>query len=576
MSTVQPIDTTANLGKLSRIANLRVIRWVFGSYRQVAQFIADRAALVAFKVNAARCGLTVRKCRLQAETIGFEGLVAGVIGAVLSLASLGIIGWFLHTFGPIRRAWHYHPQITIAIIAFAIGVILCGLVLRLGNLSRIMYVASKSEDGAEAVRAWMATGMKNLDAYAKLRDLYRSYVEAANEEMRTLHHWLEPFQFVDVIDNEGVTHKYAAVAMPLSDPTNLNNILTLITPEDAPDPEDFSDIAENRQRLMKKLRRDISDLSRRNIEEGENYYLLSVGEKDGGLRLGVNVARYGQILRSCDSLINEFALFAYISRGQCKKMRPGSVLKCLPWRRETHKRSKGDGDVFLRPYDRAAGLGIAVATVLADSGDFRVGLGMRSAQVGTYPDCLHVVPAGMCNTHGSEHMRQQNPVNQSPPGWYLKTTMQSEFVEEWYNDERLEKAQMPNWREEVDKKWDQILRGREISITGLAFDLLNLRPEICGEVVVRSWGDELCWEYVAGKAQHEEQLFSPRRHIRPTHIVQSGAAAIYLAQRCGLADPIEDADPVNLEEKNDHWDLSLRFTKKLKSLVSNPLRHNPN
>jgi hypothetical protein len=179
-----------------------------------------------------------------------------------------------------------------------------------------------------------------------------------------------------------------------------------------------------------------------------------------------------------------------------------------------------------------------VATVIFDNNadDYVVSLGMRSKEVGTYPSCLHVIPAGMCNTHRTEWLRGEK--QSVVPDWFVRTTMRSEFLEEWFDYQKLEReaTDVLDWRQDVDRAWKEARIGdQQILLTGLAYDLLNLRPEICGVVLVDRWGDKLCWEYISisGRAYEDYPLMKVGigEATGPTRIVQSGAAALFLAQR---------------------------------------------
>jgi hypothetical protein len=491
-------------------------------------WLQDRASLLAYRLAAAWCGLMIRLTRPFADAIGLIGLGLTVFGLALVVR-----------YGPFLRvlaiAAERRPLITYTSGALIIAAVLWLMIRYLGNLSMIMRVAASSSLGAEKIRQQMAEGMQNAHAYAQICRLYKDPVEAANKQLRK-EGWQEGFEPVRIGDPIHESHDYAAIALPLTEPVRLENLLEAIGSNAPEKYQEFSKTAENRQALMRKWREG-GTAARRIVgdEEGFNYHLLAIRVKNESgpprLALDVGVATYGQIVRTCDALINEFALYAYITRSRRPRMRTKTFLHCLPWRRKIHEQEKTPEDIFLSPRERAAGLGIAVATVLAEEGDYVVALGMRSHEVGTYPDCLHVIPAGMCNTRDSNEDRGTK--RSTVPDWFVRTTMRSEFQEEWYSDKDLEEGRITHWRPYVDENWEERIGDKPIMLTGFAYDLLNLRPEICGVVVVDRWGDKLCWEYLQGQP-HEERFLTKVGSVEATHFVQAGVAALLLAQQALL------------------------------------------
>jgi len=191
----------------------------------------------------------------------------------------------------------------------------------------------------------------------------------------------------------------------------------------------------------------------------------------------------------------------------------------------------GDADIFLRPSGRAAGLGVAVVTIVrdADKGDSAY-LGERSTRVGTYPHALHIIPAGNCGAQGTEFDIVDGG---GPPPWYLRTKMESEFLEEWFNDDDLERGVIQDWAGYVAEQWSiREVEAEPMVLTGLSFDLLNLRPEICATVTTT------LETLRHTKPNYEWALGAPPRarslkavgEIAPTEIVQSAAAALSLAR----------------------------------------------
>jgi hypothetical protein len=385
--------------------------------------------------------------------------------------------------------------------------------------------------------------MTNSAGYALLRQIYRPLVYEANVSLGELG-WPCRLEFADIAspDPGAPASEFTSLVLRTAGLADLTGLLGNLRPG-LPDSRRAESRAESRQRLMRRWRALQSAGQAMNDEGGRNYCLAEVRlqDKNGkpGLVLDLGVAEYGQIARTCEALVNEFALFAFLTRqrnthrrGQPATpapMRPSTALRCMPWRKKAHDGAGSAAALFLRPSRRAAGLGVAVATVATDGGEQRVYVGERSGTVGTYPNILHVIPAGNCNTHGSQ--RPIEHLDAPLPDWYLRTIMRCEYLEEWFNDRDLETSRFPNWAERVDRMWAEKVREiTPIRLTGIAFDLLNLRPEVCAATEVTMNGSEvLNWEYEAGSPPEAWPLRAIG-DLKPPQIVQGGAAALLLAQ----------------------------------------------
>ncbi len=405
----------------------------------------------------------------------------------------------------------------------------------LSNLSRIMDLAATSEEGATRIRRDMALGMQNDLVYEQLIELYSPIVDEVNREL--VRQGTQRQLMLVEMEAGGRLERYAAVGMAASCTDSLEELFGPVeSANDAWRPVRFRNLADSRQRLMRKWR-SIGDANRTMEDErGDNYCMTElVVLPDRPLYMHLGVATYGQIVRSSDALINELALYAYLTgahgrrwrispfRRGALRMSPARMLRRLPWRNRTHRECRARpldirlgrifhrlapmraDDLFMRPHDRAAGVGIAVVTLDKRQGAPETAyLGMRSSQVGTYPATNHVVPAGMCNTYGTHFAAQSR--GQPPDPAYLETAMRCEFLEEWFGEKELENNRRRDWSKRVNTKWEAT-RGRatsngngspiteEMQFTGVAFDLLNLRPEVCATAVVDTSDGELNWEF---------------------------------------------------------------------------------
>lgn len=235
---------------------------------------------------------------------------------------------------------------------------------------------------------------------------------------------------------------------------------------------------------------------------GLNYCLSGVALEDRQLRLEVQTAEYGTIMDSCDSLIDEALLFGFLAHDL--DLSAESALKKLPWRRRFLEAADRDLKKMLcAPTRRAAGLGISCFTsftsLARDDRDDLESLATalrgecplnedevmviralntrRSDRIGTYPDMLHVVPAGMFGCFQDSGNYEQGD---------LTRLLVKEMFEEVFN---VKEAQdyLGYDRANFDAAAKAFFLGASVPsndrpkvvFTGLCFDLLNLRPELC-------------------------------------------------------------------------------------------------
>lgn len=486
---------------------------------------ADRVALFRYRLVAARYGLRIRMMRPFGDVVGLAGLFLGLVpfAAVISAA------W---------RAYGLFLMCAMAVTAWP-------FIRWLGATSAIMRAASSTEEGTRQVFTDMRAGMACSAAYALLRQIYGPLVEDANARLaeRGWPCFLE-FAGTAATDPQAAESGFASVFLRTAGLADLTSLLGNLTPG-VPDSGRAERRAESRQRLMRRWRALQSTGHSVNDEGGRNYCLAEVRltreHNSPQLRLDLGVAEYGQIARTSEALVNEFALFAFLleklaGSGEWHRtparlsLRPATALRCMPWRKKAHDDAGPAADLFMRPRRRAAGLGVAVATVVTAGTEPQVFVGERSGTVGTYPNVMHIIPAGNCNTHGSQRLIERTGSAQLP-SWYLRTIMRGEYLEEWFNDEDQETSRFPNWAERVDQRWTaKVSEITPITLTGIAFDLLNLRPEVCAVTEVAMNGDEvLNWEFESGSPPEAWPLREVGS-IPASTIVQGGASVLLLAR----------------------------------------------
>jgi len=496
---------------------------------------------VRFRLRAARYGFRFTKRPPAADLFTYITTAAAILVVALSL---------LRELSPLLRG---------LVLAMEVGSLLAALVWWHSRLSRIFGRAAASDTHASTVRADLRRGLENVGAYEQINALYIDVVDHTNKIVESSG-VADRFGYVGT--NHGVT--FSVIAVPMSD---ANSLKTLLVGDAHERPRTWQrwagEFANERQALIRRWRgldgyRDTDD------ESGWNLVLdsLEVTASNGGSsnwQAHASQATYGQIVRTSDSLLNEFALFAFLASARerrsslsrivsgfpvgawiLKTLRVGheirfttqsALLRQLKWPRAIHRQTGQLELLFLAPVARGAGLGVAVTTLMPNErGELTAWVGMRSALVGTYPDVLHVIPAGMCNS------KDLVPVGPTPvrgiPADFLEYTIWSEFFEEWKGVKEFESMMSHRWRSDIDqyRRKDE-LDGTELSLTGLAFDLLNLRPEVCAVLTLpRDIRSDLNYEYVRGTPPRPLSLEHLDEMPSCAGYVQSGVASLALAQ----------------------------------------------
>ncbi len=424
---------------------------------------------------------------------------------------------------------HWLPSVIIHVPIWALAVLLILIWLRLIwiRLARrpqeLFRLASVSEDRIDHLRQLLAIGMRNEAAYDSLFRLYQPLLAEIGASQSG----------PDIpIDAAG---KPCLVLTWIPQPEmQLEDVLIgTAQPRDRAWEERTSEFAAERQMFIASLRRNLFHQNRFGDDKGTNLVLEELDPEK--VCMSFSTARYGQIVRTSDSLINEFAAFGFFSersalRGRAKPLTFASadLLKVMPWRAAVHS---WDGkDVLTRPRSRASGIGVSLALVQREGASASVVLGRRSSRVGTYPDVLHVIPAGMMNVHDTgagDHSMKFMP----------RLTMLAEFLEECFNVEVLEGHVTGNFAAMVNHELEERgLNDLNPRFTGIALDLLNLRTEICGVLDLSSHSRimddfRVSWEYTHNEQLRIVDLNEGATALDRTDFVQSGIGCIHLAKR---------------------------------------------
>lgn len=419
----------------------------------------------------------------------------------------------------------------------ALGLTLAGVVaaivavtlvwLRLARRPQDLFKsAALSEDRAEALRMSMVEGMTYDFAYENLARLYAPIVLQVERFLPEAHvNW----------PTDVTGQRCLVITIAPSAPQQFVSIITDIEGQRGADwTHRVSRFAPERQAFMATMRRNASLSNMFGDEAGANIVLAKISAAPE-LAVSVNTASYGQIMRTCDSLVNEFAAFADLASRSAfrKKPRPlkfdgEDLLKVLPWRRQVHAWDDQDA-LFVAPRRRASGLGVSLALVDVQNDRASVFVARRSSSVGTYPGVLHVVPSGMMNARADAQHTAEDLAS------LPRLTMMSEFLEECFDIAELSGHSVGNFAKRVEEKIDAFQLGDlDPAFTGLAIDLLNLRTEVCGvldltghQSVVDAFN--LSWEYTHTERLRRIDLEAATQAVRRTDFVQSGIGSIQLA-----------------------------------------------
>jgi hypothetical protein len=256
------------------------------------------------------------------------------------------------------------------------------------------------------------------------------------------------------------------------------------------------------------------DTTFRDDYEGHNICLRSMEFASGLLErpLDCTVELYGNIMDSSDCIIDEvylhFAYDAFYRTGMAQ-----NTLRHLPWRRKLHSGAGDPLDLLTQVKGRAAGIGVAALTVFNKDGRYHAVRGLRSSKVGTLQEVYHVIPSGMTNVNLEDEVANQILLKDG----YFNITLQveKEFLEEIFSQEWAQENESPtdSLPDLVKKHATRHLYGDKsqyrasIHLTGIVFDLLNYRPEICCLILIR---DSLWWD--------DHRALSPDQHEMEWHL----------------------------------------------------------
>jgi hypothetical protein len=457
-----------------------------------------------------------------------------------------------------------------ASVAFAISGLIASLAVAavsylLSRKPALFKAAARDRRTTERMREDMRAGIQNEHARDAIEQMYSPIIGRVNRDL-ALAGTKRRFDFIAAGASKGPC---LAVVMPAVRGEALGGLLS---PEWKPRSREWalrnSSFAAERQLYMRRLRDLGPHQNPLGDEEGDNLILDEVvlNPVTGFLNMHVSIGTYGQIVRTSDALLNEFALFGYIGRDRSDELRPWSkalaripllrvgkpvrlnaidALRQLPWRRQVHEWAGSPSNILLRPVSRAAGLGVAVTMLKRGAAEPTAYVARRSSKVGTYPDVLHVLPSGMCNAK-QDYRSSKEALRPD----FLHWTMVGELLEECYDVEELAVYRTEDWVGHIRQQCaEKGINAASPVFTGLAFDLLTLRPEVCSLVEVAepaapgaSANFQLCWEYSPMHGVTTMALSRVTDLCDRTDFVQSGLASLALASLRCSADVAREAE----------------------------------
>ncbi len=211
--------------------------------------------------------------------------------------------------------------------------------------------------------------------------------------------------------------------------------------------------------------------------------------------------------------------------------------EAMPLRRSLHGRRKGAKALEDAWSGRGRSAAIAISCLFAvhDGQDYRYFVRQRSANLADGSGQYHIVPSMVFQPTA------EDPWN--PASYSLQNTILREMAEELFDREEGDRDPLA-YPEIRDLQSLLLDGGASLQISGIAMDLLCLRPEILAVLVVRDpqwlarYTSSLCFsrhEYVSGRPDSEgwcsvddDSLFIRGGELEPRRCVATGAASAIL------------------------------------------------
>ncbi len=222
----------------------------------------------------------------------------------------------------------------------------------------------------------------------------------------------------------------------------------------------------------------------------------------------------------------------------------------LPLRKRIEDLTKKD---FFNGIGRAATFGVAMLFIYRGSdGNYWFTANVRSGEVAVQANSVHTLPAGMFQT---EFPLAGLNLEAQAEEWGIEKRIICEWLEEVYgHKEYRDKATRKPYAEiqqdeaTVMPVLVELLKQKkaELLCSGIAIDLINLRPEICTVLIVHEYNEQIVSRMRASKESEgkkieyfllediEKQKPNVMQYLAPENMVASGAAAIWQGLKIAL------------------------------------------
>ncbi len=274
-------------------------------------------------------------------------------------------------------------------------------------------------------------------------------------------------------------------------------------------------------------------------DDGVKYISRSIEKKP--LRISGALGWYFDALRTCDGLERE--ILDLFGQHEVTHSDFERVARQLPLRAQLEKKVV---DPILSGEGRSVALAMSVLVIYRHNNRYHGLIEWRSSKTAVHSDLYHVVPSFMfAPEYGQWHAE-----------WNVWHQFQREFLEEVIGEKSVEtplpeKDRAFDWfyaHPELAKLATLRAEGRaQFRLTGIAVNLLSLRPEICGILLIddREWligtGIHYNWEFAdADEARcrginqvlsvpiNTDRMILDVVDFTPAKVVPAGSAALWL------------------------------------------------
>lgn len=222
----------------------------------------------------------------------------------------------------------------------------------------------------------------------------------------------------------------------------------------------------------------------RHLYDGPTFVFKSLRLRP--LRLTAEIGSYYDMLATCGALERE--------------ARAADGLIRLPSRTQLHRRYRPN-ETLLHGNGRSAAIGVATLIVCYRDGGYQALLAQRTARAATDPLAYHVMPTFMFQPSAADSVH--------PLEWSVRHQIYREYLEELFGMAESAQPQRPDYfYQHPSLRALQAYGARgaaQLYLTGVAINLLTLRPEICALLLIHApeWAES---SFLAVAEAHEGRL----------------------------------------------------------------------